>query len=103
MKAKIRALTNKTSQQDRAVVLKRINMVLRGWSNYFRHAVGKHTFRRIAQYAWWRATRWLRTLHRWTWKQFRRQFTEPSGRWKPLSAEGTAPQADSPDETSITR
>ena len=38
--------------------------------------------------AWWRVARWLITLHRWTWKDFRRHYTDRSGRWGPLSAGG---------------
>jgi len=43
LKVKIRALTNRTSQQDPGSVLIRINQIMRGWANYFKHAVCKHT------------------------------------------------------------
>lgn len=43
VKAKIPALTPRTSQQDPRAALFRINQILRGWSNYFRYAVRKHT------------------------------------------------------------
>ena len=89
LKAKIRALTNRTSQQDPRTVLIRLNQIMRGWSNYFRHAVCKHTLGTLAHFAWWRVARWLRTLHRWGWKDFRRRFTTPQGQWKPLAADGT--------------
>lgn len=88
LKAKVRALTNRTSQQPPRVVLIRLNQIMRGWSAYFRHAVSKRTFRNLAHFVWWRVVRWLMTLHRWRWKDVRRQFTEPDGRWKPLSADG---------------
>jgi RNA-directed DNA polymerase len=88
VKAKIRALTNRTSQQKPGDVLKRLNQIMRGWSAYFRYAVSKRTFGNLAHFVWWRVVRWLMTLHRWTWKDIRRQFTEPDGRWKPLSADG---------------
>ena len=39
LKAKIRALTHRTSQQDLGYVLIRLNQIMRGWANYFRHAV----------------------------------------------------------------
>ena len=39
LKAKIRALTHRTSQQDLRTVLIRLNQIMRGWANYFRHAV----------------------------------------------------------------
>ncbi|MDQ2846688.1 MAG: group II intron reverse transcriptase/maturase [Actinomycetota bacterium] len=88
LKVKIRAATNRSSQQDPKAVLIRLGQIIRGWSNYFRHAVCKHTFARLAHFVWWRVARWLATLHRWTWTDFRRHFTRPDGRWKPLSAGG---------------
>jgi Group II intron, maturase-specific domain len=44
VKAKIRALTPRTSQQDLRAVLIRINQITRGWANYFKHAIAKRTF-----------------------------------------------------------
>jgi len=46
VKAKIRALTHRVSQANMGAVITRINQILRGWTNYFRHAVGKHTLGR---------------------------------------------------------
>jgi RNA-directed DNA polymerase len=89
LKAKVRALTNKTSQQNPRDVLIRLNQIMRGWANYFKHAVAKHTFHALHQLVWWRVIRWLRTLHRWRWKDVRRRFTSPDGRWKPITADGT--------------
>ena len=54
LKAKIRALTNRTSQQDPGTVLIRLNQIMRGWANYFRHAVGKRTFGNLDHFVWWR-------------------------------------------------
>ncbi|WP_200901120.1 group II intron maturase-specific domain-containing protein [Nostocoides japonicum] len=88
MKAKIRALTNRTSQQNPRSVLIRLNQIMRGWSNYFKHAVAKHTFHALSHFVWWRVVRWLRTLHRWKWKDVRRRFTTPDGRWKPITVDG---------------
>jgi RNA-directed DNA polymerase len=34
VKAKIRALTNRTSQQDPGAALTRLNQIMRGWANY---------------------------------------------------------------------
>jgi RNA-directed DNA polymerase len=88
VKAKIRALTHRTSQANMGTTLTRINQILRGWVNYFRHAVCSHTLDHLRHFANWRVIRWLRKLHRWRWGQFRRQFTTASGRWLPLSADG---------------
>ena len=89
LKAKVRALTNRTSQQNPRAVLIRLNQIMRGWSNYFKHAVAKHTFHSLAHFVWWRVVRWLRTLHRWKWTDVRRRFTTSDGRWRPITVDGT--------------
>ena len=58
LKAKVRALTNRTSQQSPASVLTRLGLILRGWSTYFRHAVSKHTFSALANFVWHRVASW---------------------------------------------
>lgn len=88
LKTKIRALTRRTSQQDPRDVLIRLGQIMRGWANYFQHAVCKHTLHSLAHFAWWRVVQWLRTLHHWGWKQVRRRFTYPDGRWKPIRVDG---------------
>jgi RNA-directed DNA polymerase len=77
LKAEIRTLTNRTSQQDPRYVLIRLNQIMRGWANYFKHAVCNHTLGNLAHFAWWRVIPWLGTLHRWRWKDVRRAFTTP--------------------------
>jgi RNA-directed DNA polymerase len=86
LKAKIRALTHRTSQQDLGSVLARLNQVMRGWANYFRHAVAKNTFSMLDSFAWWRVIRMLRQRHHWRWKDVRRHLTTPTGRWLPITA-----------------
>jgi len=88
LKAKIRALTHRTSQQELRYVLIRLNQIMRGWANYFKHAVCKHTLSNLAHFAWWRVIRWLKTLHRWRWTDVRRAFTTPQGRRMPITADG---------------
>jgi RNA-directed DNA polymerase len=86
VKAKIRALTRRTSQQDLGYVLTRLNQVMHGWANHFRHAVAKSVFAMLDNFAWWRVIRMLRQRHRWRWKDVRRQYTTPDGRWLPITA-----------------
>ena len=88
VKAKIRALTPRTSQQDLRAVLIRINQITRGWANYFKHAIAQHTFSKLQHYVWWRIVRMMRTRHRWKWKDVRRWLTDHTGRWHPISADG---------------
>jgi RNA-directed DNA polymerase len=86
LKAKIRALTRRTSQQDLGYVLARLNQVMHGWANYFRHAVAKNTFSMLDNFAWWRVIRMLRERHHWRWKDVRRRYTTATRRWLPITA-----------------
>lgn len=88
VKAKIRHLTHRTSQQDLAVVLINLNRVTHGWANYFRHAIAKRTFSKLDDLVWWRVVRLLRTRHHWNWSDVRKRLTTPTGRWLPVSADG---------------
>jgi RNA-directed DNA polymerase len=88
VKAKVRSLTHRVSQANMGAVITRINQILRGWTNYFRHAVCKHTLNQLRYFVNWRVIRWLRKRHRWKWNQFRRRFTTPSGAWLPFGADG---------------
>jgi RNA-directed DNA polymerase len=88
LKKKLRALTHRTSLADLGTTLSTLNQILRGWANYFRHAVATHTFKHLQQFLWWRIVRWLKTRHRWRWTALRRHLTDHTGRWKPISADG---------------
>ena len=67
VKAKIRALTHKTSQWDLAYLLTRLGQIMRGWANYFKHAVAKSTFSKLDTFTWWRLVHMLRARHGWNW------------------------------------
>jgi RNA-directed DNA polymerase len=86
LKAKIRTLTRRQSQQDLEYVLTRLNQVMHGWANYFRHAVAKTTFSMLDTFAWKRLIRMLISRHRWNWSDVRRRYTTITGRWLPISA-----------------
>lgn len=101
VKAKIRALTHRVSQANPRTILIRINQILRGWVNYFRHAVCSHPLDHLRHFVNWRVLRWLQKLHRWRWKQIRRRFTTPTGRWLPLSANGI--ELFNPASVTVTR
>src|SRR3712207_2853735 len=51
-------------------VLKRLNPIVRGWTNYFRTGVSKHTFESIDYWVFDRCVRYVRSPHRrkgWRW------------------------------------
>jgi RNA-directed DNA polymerase len=86
VKAKIRALTRRKSQQDLEQLLIRLNLVTHGWANYFQHAIAKNTFAMLDNFTWWRLIRMLTQRHHWRWKDVRREYTTPTGRWLPIAA-----------------
>lgn len=60
---KIRTLTRRRNHRTLADLLRRLNPVLRGWCNYFRHGVSSRTFGYIDHFAFWRTVGWLRKRH----------------------------------------
>lgn len=52
-----------TLHQDLDQLLRRLNRMLTGWANYFRHGVSKRTFNAIDSHAWRRIAGWLRRKH----------------------------------------
>ncbi|WP_227837059.1 group II intron reverse transcriptase/maturase [Nocardia aurantia] len=86
LKTKVRALTHRQSQQGLGYVIMRLNQILRGWSNYFKHAVAKSRFDALQHFVWQRVIRMLQTRHRWSWHDIRRRYTTRTGRWLPITA-----------------
>ncbi|MFI0425273.1 group II intron maturase-specific domain-containing protein [Spongiactinospora sp. 9N601] len=84
----VRALTRKTSPLNLDALLAQLNRVMGGWAFYFQHAIAKRVFANLDAFTWWRLARLLRQRHRWSWKEFRRRHTTPTGRWLPFSANG---------------
>lgn len=55
---------HRTTSQRLGQQLKRLNPVLRGWGNFYRHAWGaKRIFASLDHYVWWAILRWLRKKH----------------------------------------
>ncbi len=98
VKAKVRALTRGTTNQTLAALCAQLNLVLRGWTTYFRHSVAKATFNYLCSYVWRRVICWLRHKHpRASWKQLRRRYLPD---WWPT--EGRVRLAN-PAEVPVTR
>ena len=56
-------------------LLYRLNSILRGWANYFKHGVSHATFEYLRAYVWRRVIGWLRDKHpRANWKQLRGRY-----------------------------
>ena len=61
--AKVRTLTRRAKHRTLADLLRRLNPVLRGWCNYFRHGVSSRTFGYLDHFTFWRIVGWLRQRH----------------------------------------
>jgi RNA-directed DNA polymerase len=80
--AKVKKIARQGTNNPLSDLLRQLNGVLRGWTNYFRHGVSKDTFQYLAQYSWERVVQWLRRKHRranWGWLRRRYLFN----RWWP--------------------
>src|SRR5215218_7276745 len=81
VKAKVRTITGQTTNQPLAVVLHRLNWVLRGWANYFRHGASAKTFAYLDAFSWRRVIRWLCRKHQHTgWRSICRRWLPG---WRP--------------------
>jgi RNA-directed DNA polymerase len=90
IKATIRNLTPRRSPRPLADVIKEVNPALRGWANYFRHALAGQRFSFLRYFTWNRLVAWQRELHRWNWTQVKRWLRRPDGSWRTITAEGVA-------------
>jgi RNA-directed DNA polymerase len=98
VKSKVRALTRSNLSQPLPALLVKINAVLRGWTNYFRHAASSRTFAFLHQFVWRRVVSWLRRKHnKRNWKWLIRHYLP---RWWPT--EGAVSLFD-PAKVPITR
>ncbi len=63
VKTKVRAATRRSTNQSLAVLLHRLNFVLRGWTNYHRHGAAAKTFAYLSAFTWRRVWCWLCHKH----------------------------------------
>jgi RNA-directed DNA polymerase len=79
IKARVRAISKQGRNQPLSKLLRQLNLVLRGWTNYHRHGVSKATFGYLRHFTWLRVVRWLRRKHpRANWTYLRRRYS-PGG------------------------
>lgn len=82
IKAKVKAITRQGTNNPLSHLLRQLNGVLRGWTNYFRHGVSDATFDYVHQFTWLRIVGWLRRKHRRAnWGFLRRRYL--ANRWWP--------------------
>jgi RNA-directed DNA polymerase len=64
VKAKVRNITRRSTNQSLSVLLHRLNPVLRGWANYHRHGASSKSFSYLSAFTWRRIWCWLCHKHR---------------------------------------
>jgi RNA-directed DNA polymerase len=75
IKRKVKQMSRTGQNRPLQDLLRRLNRLLRGWTNYFRHGASKATFGYLRAYVWHRVVRWLRRKYpRANWKQLRRRY-----------------------------
>jgi RNA-directed DNA polymerase len=81
VKENIRRLTERDhTYMDEAAVVARLNAVLRGWGNYYRHMPAVIDFRKVDHYAFQRLVRWYRHKYHWkTTEVLKRRYTRDAG------------------------
>jgi RNA-directed DNA polymerase len=79
--SKVKAITKQGTNNPLSDLLRQLNPVLRGWTNYFRHAVSKATFSYLQEFTWRRVIGWMRRKYRRiNWKELRRRHLN-NGWW----------------------
>jgi RNA-directed DNA polymerase len=79
--AKVRTITRQGTNLSLAVLLLRLNPLLRGWTTYFRPGVSSRAFQFLRAFTWRRVIGWLRRKHpKANWEQLRRRYL-PDGWW----------------------
>jgi RNA-directed DNA polymerase len=81
IKRKVKTISRQGTNQPLTSLLRQLNAVLRGWTNYFRNSAAAATFGYLRHYTWWRVVKWLRRKHRkMGWKKLRRRFLRINGK-----------------------
>jgi len=81
IKRKVKTISRQGVNQPLTSLLRQLNAVLRGWTNYFRNSAAAATFGYLRHYTWWRVVKWLRRKHRkMGWKKLRRRFLRINGK-----------------------
>lgn len=59
----IRKIFRKCRAHNADVLISRLNPVIRGWANYYRHVISKATFYRLSHLLWKKSWRWAMRRH----------------------------------------
>jgi RNA-directed DNA polymerase len=60
---KVKAIWKEMKGEDITTVIYRINPILKGWGNYYRHVMKRQTFSRLDKWLWKRQMKWAKFKH----------------------------------------
>jgi len=84
--SKLKAIFNKNKSAKPINLIRQLNPVLRGWTNYFKHVCSKTTFRLIDQWLGKRLYKWLKRKHpKKSYKWIKSKYLQPpnsTGSWQ---------------------
>jgi len=63
IRRKVKALTQQITHQAADEIMQRLNRMVRGWAQYFRHSSASRAFHHLQSYLWWRFWGWLKNKH----------------------------------------
>jgi len=63
LREKIRLCLQSTLALGQKALIRKLNPILRGWANFYRHAAAKATFDKLDHYVHWRIWRWTKRRH----------------------------------------
>jgi RNA-directed DNA polymerase len=85
---KVKAICRQNTNLPLAILLRRLNSLLRGWTTYFRPGVSSVAFNYLRAFTWRQVFRWLRRKHpKCNWKNLRRRVTVDG--WWPADGDVT--------------
>ena len=85
---KVKAICRQNTNLPLAILLRRLNSLLRGWTTYFRPGVSSVAFNYLRAFTWRQVYRWLRRKHpKRNWKNLRRRVTVDG--WWPADGDVT--------------
>jgi RNA-directed DNA polymerase len=85
---KVKAICRQNTNLPLAILLRRLNSLLRGWTTYFRPGVSSVAFNYLRAFTWQQVFRWLRRKHpKRNWKDLRRRVTVDG--WWPADGDVT--------------
>jgi RNA-directed DNA polymerase len=63
LREKIRLCIQSARGQSQELLLRKLNPIIRGWANYFRHGASQRTFNRLDYHIHWQLWRWAKRRH----------------------------------------